>query len=545
MSRVITLRDYQQHEIIDPLLDYLNDHEGNPVVASPTGTGKSLAINGFIRQTIEGDTSMRFLVVAHVKEVIGQNAASMLEFWPLAPVGIYSAGLKSYDTRSSIIYCGIQSVYRKAAMFGHIDAVVCDEAHTISPKETTMWQTFLRELKKINPNIRFVGFTATPYRLGMGLITEGELFSKIVVDLTTTERINKFVEDGYLAPLVSKKPAVEFDITNVGMIGGEFNPDDLDAVSNTDDLNRAVVAECLKHGRDRAHWLVFATSIAHAEKLQTQFRSVGITCAIVHGGLDAETRAGLIGDKSQGITGAFQRGEYRCIINVGVLTTGFDFPALDLIVLARATQSTGLYVQILGRGTRPAPGKKNCLVLDFAGNIKRLGPFNAPIIPKARRKGDPGSGEAPVKVCPECSAYNHTRAVNCIECGYEFPPSSCIETTASTAKVMVDSRNEPELKVVPVNIVTYREHVSRDGNSTARITYSNMTEHYSRYDHPGSSNAFLRKKAENYWLKAGGKTPIPQTVAEFVERARKELKAPKTITIVANAKYPDIRGESF
>jgi len=536
----IKLRDYQQFEIIDPLMQYLEEHEGNPVVASPTGTGKSLAINGFIRQCLEGFPEFRCMVVAHVKEVIGQNAASMVAFWPRAPVGIYSAGLKQYDTHSPIIYAGIQSIYKKAKEFGFIDALICDEAHTISPKETTMWQVFIAGLKEINPDIRVIGFTATPYRLGMGLITEGGLFDKIVVDLTETARINQFVAEGFLSPLISKKPSVEIDITNVSMKGGDFDEHELQLASDTDDLNKAVVKECLKHGRDRNHWLVFATGITHAEHLQTQFRAVGVLCEIIHGGMTAEQRTRLIGDKGEGIEGIFQKGEIRCLINVGILTTGFDFPALDMIVLARATQSTGLYVQILGRGTRRAEGKSTCLVLDFAGNIKRLGPFNAPVIPRPRRKGDAVAGEAPVKACPECDTYVHTRTVKCPECGYEFPPSSCIEGNASMEKVMVESSNIPQFETFVVTSTHYRDHLSRQGGVCARVTYGSLTHSFSDYYFPDSGNTFLRWRFEDFWFKAGGKLPPPDSVEGFLERAKNELKQPREVKVRINKKYPDV-----
>lgn len=544
----ITLRHYQQHEIIDPLMDYLMEHEGNPIIASPTGTGKSLAINAFIKQCLEADPTLRFLVAVDVKEIIGQNMQSMLDYWCLAPVGCFSAGLKRYDTKAQIIYAGIQSIYNKGEQFSHIDIIICDEAHTISGKETSMWGQLFRTLRKINPNVRITGWTATPYRLGTGLLTDGELFTETVADLTSTDKINWFVEQGYLAPLVSKKPCMEIDITQVAMKGGEFDEKELAIATDKDDLNRAVVSECIKFGADRKHWLVYATGVTHGEHLVERFRSVGITADIIHGGLSSEQRTYLIGDKTQKIEGAFQKGKFRVLVNVGVLTKGFDFPALDMIVLARATQSTGLYIQILGRGTRPYPGKKNTLVLDFGGNIVRLGPFNAPVIPKPRRKGDAPAGEAPVKACPECGTYVHTRVMDCPDCGYKFPPSSAVEKTASTAEVMVGASQTPEYDKMSVISLFY---AAQDTKATERIgralrvSYSGLTSQITKFWFVESPMKWMRNEFQKWWTACGGQMPYPENADEAADRARRELKVPKAVTYQKNSKYKDYVSSEF
>lgn len=536
----ITLRPYQQLEIIDPLVLYLCENPGkNPVCAAPTGTGKSLTMNAFVRQSLEEDPSLRFMCIAHVKEIISQNVESMLTYWPRCPYGVYSAGLKMYQTTQNVIYAGIQSVHNKASQFGMIDAVIADEAHMISPKEETTWRRFLNDLKKINPDLRVIGFTATPYRLSLGCITEGGLFDDVAVDLTTTDRINQFVSEGFLAPLISKKPAFSIDLTNVAMKGGEFDEHSLQEATDTDDLNTAVVTECIKYGVDRNHWLVFATGVTHAEHLQQRFRSKGVSCEIVHGELSVSERTRLIGNKTEGTLGAFQKGEIRCLVNVGVLTTGFDFPNLDLIALARATQSTGLYVQMLGRGTRPADNKKNCLILDFARNIVRLGPFNCPVIPRARRKGEKIAGEAPVKTCPQCDTDLHTRTVVCPHCGYEFPPASCIEGNASTEKVMIESSTVPIIELFDILSTIYREHTARDGSTCIRVSYCTMTQTYNEYFKMNTGIIWLQKKLSDFWTGAGGKGTTPQTVEDFLSRTG-ELREPKRIEVVTNKKFPDV-----
>lgn len=541
------LRDYQQFEIIDPLIQFMDECAGNAVVASPTGTGKSVSICAFIKQCIEKYGNLRFMVVADVKEIIGQNEQEMLEFWPGAPVGVYSAGLGRYDTHAQIIFAGIQSIASKAHLFGMIDCVVADEAHMISPKEGTRWQKFFTDLKKVNPNVRVTGWSATPYRMGTGLLTELEIFDKMVVDLTTTDKINWFISEGYLAPLISKKPAMQIDVTNVAMKGGDFDEAELAAATDKDELNKAVALECIKQGADRNHWLVYATGKTHAMHLADRFRAAGITCEVLDGDAPDEERIRLIGDKATKREGAFQQGKFRALINIGILTKGFNFPALDMIVLVRATQSTSLYIQILGRGTRPYPGKKDCKVLDFGANILRLGPFNAPCVPSPRRKGDKVERSAPVKDCPECGLYLHTRIMLCPDCGYEFPPSSAIEENASQAKILVDSAQAAQVEIMRPNAVHFSSQPCKNESygTGVRVSYSDMMNTVSEFHWLEAQEEWQFKKFKSFWLNAGGKNPVPTTADEVLQRARGELRLPSAVHYEANTKHKKVTKKEY
>lgn len=534
-------RPYQE-EAVETLLDYLCEEDGNPLIAAPTGVGKSLILNMFIRRSLEEDPSLRFIVCTHTKEIIGQNAQAMLDFWGRAPVGVYSSGLKQFNTHSGIVYAGIQSIYKKADEFGHIDCLICDEAHTISPKEETMWQSLMRGLRRINPDLRVCGFTATPFRMSMGTLVEGGLFSKIVVDYTKTDKINWFVDEGFMCPLISKKPCAEIDVTNVKMRAGEFDDVELEKVTDTDALNRAVVSECIRYGSNRNFWLVFATSIKHAEHLVERFRSSGISCEMIHGGTPEAERTYLIGDKGRKIEGAFQQGKFRCLVNVNVVGTGFDFPALDMVVLARAMQSVGLYLQFLGRLTRPYPGKTNGLVLDFGANIVRLGAFNAPILPLPRRKGDAVVGTAPVKACAVCGLYVHTRVMLCPECGYQFPENSKLEKTASQAEVMVKSSLTVQHEIMPVMVTHYASKMGKDVSwgEYVRVSYGSLTTTVSEYFFPEAPMEYKRKQFQQFWLQAGGRMPCPHNAENFLQRANSELKPPVRIHYTANTKHKDV-----
>lgn len=521
------LRDYQQ-EIIDSVVEFLWEKPGNPLVASPTGTGKTAAFNGLIQTIITRWPGTRIMVVTHVKEIIAQNVAAMLRFWPDAPVGIYSAGLGKKDTRDPIIYCGIDSVFRRVADFGKINLLFIDEAHMLSPKQGSKFQKLIAALQEVNPKLRVVGFSATPYRLGQGHLTEDGVFTDVCIDLTETERFNKFVEDGYLCKLVTKAPETFVDVSGVKIRNGDFDAHDAEALINTDVLNRSMVREIIARGVDRKHWLIFAAGKMHANNLAKEFRAHGVECGVVLGETTKEERDSIISD--------FKSGKLRSVVNVGVLTTGFDHPPLDLIAVARATQSTALWIQMLGRGTRISDGKENCLVLDYCGNIRRCGPINAPVLPKPKQKGK--SGDAPVKICPECQTYCHTRATVCPECGHVFPPSSCLESTASTEEVMVTEAVTPLLEEFPVYRVAYKGHVSKQGNACVKVTYVSAGSAFDEYL-PNREEPWFKTKWRKWWEYRQGQKPVPDTVEDFLERTH-ELKPVRTVRVVTNRKYPQV-----
>lgn len=251
---MLVLRDYQQ-AAVNAVYDYLRTKEGNPCIAAPTGSGKSSMIAQICGDAVS-KWNGRVLILAHVKELLEQTASAVRRLCPNLPIGIYSAGLRSRRTQEQVIIAGIQSVYKKACELDRFDLILADECHLLPPDGEGMYQTFLKDAKVVNPHVRLIGFTATPYRLKSGMLC----------------------------------------------------------------------------GKDH-------------------------------------------------------------------LTTGFDAPNIDCVVLLRPTASPGFYYQMVGRGFRLHPSKTDCLVLDYGGNILRHGPVDAIQI---RDKKHEGSGEPPAKECPQC-----------------------------------------------------------------------------------------------------------------------------------------------
>lgn len=530
-------RAYQQ-EIEDAVIDYLFEEEGNPVVASPGGTGKSYVMAKLTRRFVTEWEGTRVILLAQDAKLLDQNCNELMRLWPTAPAGIYSSGLKMRDTRQDIIFAGIQSVAKRASEFGKRHIVIVDECDQISHKEETLYQRFINDLKRVNPRLRVIGFTATPYRLGMGCLTNLDLWDKVVIDLTKTERFNWFVEQSYLSPLVTKKPTMEMDLTNISIKGGEFDAHDMQEVADTDELNKAVVDECIRYGKNRKHWLVFSSGVKHGHKLAKLFNSRGIPTLMLSGD-------DSMADRQAGEE-AFKTGKVRCLVNCGLYGRGWNFPALDLIAWVRATQSTALWIQGTVRGTRTAPDKEDCLVLDFAGNIRRLGPINDPIVPLPRRKGDAVKGEAPVKECPECHSYLHTRVMVCPDCGYQFPPPSTIKRNASEDEIMASGKPlEPDVREYNVLGIRYKGKISKQNNYYLQVSYFIGTATFKQNIMFEIDNDFMRRKCAAWWLHHGGSKPIPDSTEEAIDRAGNELNIPSIIRVDINSKYKEVVGTDF
>jgi DNA repair protein RadD len=218
---------------------------------------------------------------------------------------------------------------------------------------------------------------------------------------------------------------------------------------------------------------------------------------------------------------------------MGVLTTGFNAPAVDLIALLRPTKSAGLYVQMVGRGTRLAPGKENCLVLDFAGNVRRHGPID---LVRPRRPGEAGGGEAPTKVCPECDSIIALSATECPDCGHVFPAREVkIAPTAATLPVL-----SPKAQWLPVHGVSYSRHDKLGGLPSLKVTYNCGLRSYSEWvcvEHQG----YARQKAAEWWRK---RAPVPLTVAQAIAEA-KRLARPSEISVRPSGRYVEVSGHRF
>jgi DNA repair protein RadD len=364
------------------------------------------------------------------------------------------------------------------------------------------------------------------------MITDNGLFTHIAYDMTNLEGFNKLVAEGYMATLVPRRTKTELDVSNVGIIKGEFVATQLQGAVDKAEITYKALEEAIHAGHDRKSWLIFASGIDHAEHIAEQLKAFGIACEPVHSKRnDAEN------DKA---IAAFKSGELRAIVNYGKLTTGFNHPEIDLILMLRPTMSVPLWVQMLGRGTRPAPGKKNCLVLDFARNTPRLGPINDPAIPK--KKGE-AAGELPVKICEGCGTYNHISARVCSECGEPFSFQVKITSRAGSDELI---RNKPVFKTqierFKVDYDIYAKHTKVGRPPSLRVTYfvnGIMFREYICLEHQGMA----KKVAREWWRKRSIVEP-PNTIDEALKLTG-DLRKPRFISVDVAAAYPTIIGAEF
>lgn len=533
-------RSYQA-ECVSAIYKYFQSNSGNPVCALPTGTGKSVIIAMFLESVFKCYPNQRILVLTHVKELIEQNHAKLMTIWPQAPAGINSAGLNQRDWNRPIIFAGIGSVAKKWHQFGHIDLIIIDEAHLVSPNDETMYQVLISGLRTVNPYLKVIGFTATPWRLGHGKLTdphekkgEGEvapLFTDICFDITGMQAFNRLIAEGFLAPVVPRNTGTLLKTDGVHMRGGEFIQKELQNAVNRDDITAAALREAMELGSDRNHWLVFASGVEHAIDVNDMLNSFGVPSVVIHSKMSD-------GERDQAILD-YKAGKYRAAVNNNVLTTGFDFPAIDLILMLRPTASPVLWVQMLGRGTRPSPGtgKENCLVLDFAGNTRRLGPINDPVIP--RRKGKK-QGEAPVRLCGSCATWNHASARHCDHCGTEFPVQVKLKQEASTQELI--KGDMPVVEVFKIDHMTYISHAKADRPPMMKVTYYcgfKMFQEFVCVEHEN----FAGRKAREWWRSRSDRN-VPKTTQQALEEAE-TLKTPTHIRVWTNKKYPEILAFCF
>jgi DNA repair protein RadD len=491
----VNLRPYQS-EAIDAVNAHLADTDSHSVVAIPTAGGKTVIFATMIADWLKAWPETRVCILAHRQELLTQAEAKIKMVWPEAPVSVWSAGLKRYEAQKSIVIAGIQSVYKRACEFDPFDIIIIDEAHLVPNTSDTMYRRFLKDAKLCNPHVRYVGWTATPYRLDGGdLCGPGKLFDEVCYEAD----IASLIDDKYLCPLRTKATVTKLDTAGIHTRQGDFIQSEMESKFNTDHLVQAACAEIIRKGEDRKAWLVFTCGVSHAFSVASELTARGVPSRVVVGDTDKEDRAQILAD--------FDAGRLKCVVNVNCLTTGLDITRIDLIAVLRPTESTSLWVQMVGRGFRLHPDKQDCLILDFGQNALRHGPLNALRI---KRKGDGAGGAAPAKTCPECEEIIAAASRVCPCCGYEFPARELKhEKEASNAPILTTS--EPwEVPVVSVDVA---KHERAGKPPSLRVTYRGELEQHREwvcFEHDG----YARRKAEMWWRRRFPDQPVPATVDE-------------------------------
>lgn len=550
---------YYQVEAVDSIFAYWQEEAGHPLVDMAGGSGKSGTMAMVIKRLLDGWGDMRVLSCVHVEELVGDNFKEFVGIMPFAPAGIYAASLGRRDARSQVIFGQLQTIWDKAQQIGHIDVLIIDEVHLVPADGNTMYRKLITALLLINPDMKIVGFTATPYRLDSGRLDEGEdrLFDRVVY----TYSVAQGIEDGYLSRLTSRPVSTSYDMTGVHRLGGDFKKSDLAKATDKEELTRAAVAEIIAAAtvENRTTAVIFCNGIDHASHVRDEIRLYGKSCEVLSGKTPKGERRRIIAD--------LKSGKLWGCTNDNVLSTGTNIPRIDLVADMAPTESTNRYVQRAVRGTRviwpagfnpdatDADGRKaaiasgpkpNCRYMNFAGNIERHGPIDC-VMPRAPGKG---TGEAPTKICPldeadingkfGCEEIVHASARECPNCHYQFV---FIEKPKFTAKptdvAILATVSEPEPRTVTSRSFYYHEGKA-DKPPSVKVSYMVGMTAINEWICP-QHQGFPKSKADRYWLAHGGARPFPKTVLEWIER-QSELADTVEISVKPRQKYWDVVG---
>ena len=528
------LRPYQL-EAVEAIYSNLRERDDNPCVVIPTGGGKTPVMATVCKDAVTRWNG-RVLILAHVKELLEQAMDKIHQAAPdmFMKTGVYSAGLKRRDTEHPIIIAGIQSVYKRACELDAFDLVIIDEAHMIPPDGDGMYRRFLNDARKVNPSLRVIGLTATPFRTTSGMICGPD---NILNHVCYEVGVRELIVQGWLSPLVTKASREDIDTSSLHIRAGEFISEEVEKLMDTDNLVEAACREIMEKTRDRKAVLIFASGVGHGKHIAATLKEkYGVIAGTVFGDTLDFLRDKTISD--------FKAGKLKYLVNVNVLTMGFDAPNIDCVAMVRPTLSPGLYYQMVGRGFRLFEGKKDCLVLDFGGNVLRHGPVDAIRITASTPNGD---GDAPAKVCPMCRSVIAAGYAICPDCGHEFPPPEerTHDAVATSADILSAQVTITDYEVKETFYTVHRkkgapESAPKSMRVDYRVGFNLFHSEWVCFEHEG----YARDKAEDWWRRRSD-LPCPDTSAEAVELANgDELAKAQKITVrsVSGEKFSKIVG---
>jgi DNA repair protein RadD len=398
----MTLRDYQQ-DAVDAVMQWVRKTTTPCVVEAPTGAGKSHIIAAICDELFQISKGKRVLVIAPSAELVVQDHEKYVKGVG-RPASFFSASVGEKSVRHPVVFGTPQSVKNSLDAFGaNYCAVIIDEAHRVTPT----LRDIVDHMRAENPHLRVIGLTATPYRLGTGYIYQSDETGKAYGEEHAREpyfarrvytiSARMLIDRGYLTPPVSEIPEQVYDTSGLVVNAmGKYTADSVEAAfSGQERLTASIVRQVVDAATERHGVMFFAATIKHAREIMASLDAD--QCRLVTGETPKKERAEILAD--------FKARRFKYIVNVDVLTTGFDAPHVDVIGILRATESVALLQQIIGRGLRICEGKEDCLVLDYAGNIERHCPDGDVFSPHIKTTRASAGGSLEVS-CPQCRMVN-------------------------------------------------------------------------------------------------------------------------------------------
>ena len=396
------LRPYQEAAVSDACKAL--DKHGNTIVVAPTGAGKTIMLSALVGERYKD--GKKILVMQHRDELVDQNKSKFERINPYITTSIVNGTVKNWD--GNTIFSMVQTISRERNLRDRpkFDMIVVDESHHAA---ADTYLKVINAVKEDNPDAEIVGFTATPNR------GDGKGLRSVFNNCSHQIEITTLIREGFLVPPKSYVVdcGVGDQLNNVSRKGNDFDMEQVEAIMNHKVINDKVVTEWIERAEGRKT-VVFCSTIKHAEDLLESFVEHDIDAKLVTGDTPKDERAETLHELAYG--------DLQVVVNVSVLTEGFDAPAVSCIVLTRPCSQKGTMVQMIGRGLRtidpeefPGIVKTDCVVLDFGTSVLTHGSLEDAVDLDDREKG-----EAPLKECPECESYVPMGVQECPVCGHLF-----------------------------------------------------------------------------------------------------------------------------
>lgn len=554
-----------QNSAIESTFDYLKNKQGwAPLIVAPVSAGKSLIHAEIVKRIHEQWGRVRIVSLTHVMELLVQNAEELVGQYPTADYGFYCAAMNQKRMHNDITFASIQSVAKKAHLFNRAPQVILiDEAHLVSPNEATLYRKFINDCKAINPNLVVIGLTGSPFRTDSGRLDEGEnrLFDGVSYEI----EMSWMIEQGYWCKPYTPKVDYKMDVSGVAIRGGDYVAGELEKAVDIDEVTQKCVDDMIAQAKalGRKKWLIFTAGIKHCEHVRDALRSRGVSAEMVTGDTPKEERKRILA--------THKRGDFTALVNVAVLTVGYNDPTIDLLVFMRPLRSPVLYIQITGRGVRTwyAAGydlstregrldaiansnKPNIPILDYGGVIDELGPIDMLDIRSKKGKKDSElevERKPILKRCPSCGIECAPAQKYCFECGYDFAANALNQKSSQAAVVSTDLP-PVEHAIVTVEYDYHRKKgMGEDYPMSLKVTYVTLAGHFIEYvcfDHsryePGDPKRFAWNNAVKWYRERDPIGPVPTSVFKAMEI---ELKDPSHITVKKEGKYNRVIGYRF
>ena len=497
----------------------------NTLLSLATGAGKSL-ICGEIAGAV-ATFGARSLIITPNSDLLLQDYGAFQRQFPSVEASLCCSKIGHRDTSARVVFATPGSIVRKS--LPEFSLIIIDEAHRLGSRASSMLQKICAEAKKNNPNLTVIGLTATPFRLDDGPLADGNIWAQIDFEIGYVELLKL----GILAPLVGPldaSPAYEMDLQGLRKSCGDFSEKDLITRFDKSDVTNSIANDLCRFGANRKSWLIFCVGVGAAEKMANSLKDRGVAAAFVSGETPVLERIAILD--------AFRKGQLRALVNVEVAREGFNAEGVDLVGLCRPTMSAALHCQQIGRGARKSPGKRDCLILDFAQNIKRLGPINALNIQCTGPAKEPTHRQ-----CASCGFFSAPRAKTCESCDAEFPVVARPKSEKSL-QLKADRNASPvtgqEIRKIPPNafrVTNWRFAVHRKVGSPDSLRIEYFVQGY-RFKSTSQWIAAWHPKGwggRSAWadlLREGASRILPRNAQDACELAPSLLKRPDYIRIV-------------